>query len=259
MLLAIDCGNTNTLFALHDGKRWRGQWRFSTETGRTADEYAAWLFQLLSMKGLKIQHIRRCIASTVVPQSLFHLRNLARRYFDCDLLVVGDGGFDAGIELRIDNPSEVGADRLVNTAGALEKYKPPLIIVDSGTATTFDVIGSDGAFEGGIITPGINLSLVALNNAAAKLPRIEIRKPDKIVGSNTVTAMQSGIFWGYVALIDGLVAQIKAEREEEMTVIGTGGVVSLFEGSTKMIDYFDAELTLDGLVRIAKNAGGKLW
>jgi type III pantothenate kinase len=249
MLLAIEQGNTNTLFAVHDGADWVAQWRTATESTRTADEYAVWLIQLLAMRGLQISDLHACIISSVVPQSIFNLRNLSRRYLSVDPLVIGEG-VDLGIQARILKPTEAGADRLVNAVGAHLKYPGDLIVIDSGTATTFDVVAADGAFEGGIIAPGINLSLQALHEAAAMLPRIAIQKPETVIGKDTVSNMQSGVFWGYVALIEGLVDRIKAEWGKPMTVIGTGGVASLFEGATTSIDHFDPDLTLRGLLEI---------
>ena len=250
MLLAIDSGNTNTLFAIHDGKDWAIEWRIATEATRTADEYAVWLHQLLSMQGLSFANISDCVISTVVPQSLFNMRNLVRRHLDVEPIIVGEEGVEVGIGVDTDNPKEVGADRLVTALGAVKTYPGDLIIIDSGTATTFDIISKEGVFEGGIIAPGINLSVRALHDAAAQLPRIAIKKPDVIVGKNTVEAMQSGIFWGYIGLIDGLVKRIKAERGSPMTVIGTGGVASLFEGSSETIDVYNSQLTIDGLYEI---------
>ena len=249
MLLAIEQGNTNTLFAVHDGADWIAQWRTATESSRTADEYAVWLSQLLSMHDLKLDALDGCIISSVVPQSIFNLRNLSRRYLNVEPLVIGDN-VDLGIAVRILKPSEAGADRLVNAIGAHLVYPGDLIIIDSGTATTFDVVAADGAFEGGVIAPGINLSLQALHEAAAMLPRIAIQKPERVIGKDTVSNMQSGVFWGYVALIEGLVARIKAEWGRPMTVIGTGGVASLFEGATTSIDRFDPDLTIRGLLEI---------
>ena len=249
MLLAIEQGNTNTLFAVHDGTEWVAQWRTATESSRTADEYAVWLSQLLTMRGLSIKQLDGCIISSVVPQSIFNLRNLSRRYLSVEPLVIGDN-VDLGIGVRILKPSEAGADRLVNAIGAHLAYPGDLIIIDSGTATTFDVVAADGAFEGGVIAPGINLSLQALHEAAAMLPRIAIQRPERVIGKDTVSNMQSGVFWGYVALIEGLVARIKAEWGKPMTVIGTGGVASLFEGATDSIDRFDPDLTIRGLLEI---------
>src|SRR3954469_6117345 len=208
MLLAIEQGNTNTLFAVHDGERWTAQWRAATESGRTADEYAVWLSQLLSMAGLALGAFDACIISSVVPQSIFNLRNLARRYLHVEPLVIGENA-DLGIPVRIDKPSEAGADRLVNAIGAHIAYDGGLIVIDSGTATTFDVIASDGGMEGCAIAPGINLSMEALHQAAAKLPRVAIQRPrgNTAIGKDTVASMQSGVFWGYIALIEGLVAR----------------------------------------------------
>ena len=249
MLLAIDSGNTNTLFAIHDGSDWVAQWRSATDPTRTADDYAVWLSALLQMNGLSLADLDACIISTVVPQSLFNMRNLARRYIDVEPLVIGEG-VELGVPIRYPKPEEIGADRLVNAVGAHIAHKGALLVVDSGTATTFDVVGADGAFEGGIISPGINLSMRALHDAAAKLPRIEIRAPERVIGKNTVSAMQSGIFLGYIELIDGLSRRVKAEYGAPMTVIATGGVASLFEGASREIDEFDGDLTIRGLLEI---------
>ncbi len=249
MLLAIEQGNTNTMFAVHDGDQWIAQWRAATEPSRTADEYAVWLSQLLAMAGLQLGVFGGCIISSVVPQSIFNLRNLARRYLHVEPLVIGEN-VDLGIPVRIEKPSEAGADRLVNAIGAHIVYPGDLIVIDSGTATTFDVVASDGGLEGCAIAPGINLSMEALHQAAAKLPRVAIQKPQRIVGKDTVGAMQSGVFWGYISLIEGLIARIKSEWDRPMTVIGTGGVASLFHGSTMAIDHFDPDLTIRGMLEI---------
>lgn len=253
MLLAIEQGNTNTLFAVHDGQAWIAQWRTATEASRTADEYAVWLNQLLEMAGLKLSGLDACIISTVVPQSLFNLRNLSRRYLHAEPLVVGENA-TLGIDVRIEKPSEAGADRLVNAVGGFIAYGGPLILVDSGTATTFDVVGPDGAFEGGVIAPGINLSMQALHQAAARLPRIGIERPDRVIGRGTVEAMQSGVYWGYVGLIDSLIERVKAEYGKPMKVVATGGVASLFEGATQHIDAFDHDLTIRGLLEIYRRS-----
>ncbi len=257
MLLAIDCGNTNTLFAIHDGRDWCAQWRSSTDSTRTADEHAVWLSQLMELSGYAFDDIAACVISTVVPQALFNLRNLSRRYIGAEPVIVGETGIDLGIEVRLPRPQEAGADRLVNALGARGVYAGPLIIIDSGTATTFDVISADGAFEGGIIAPGINLSMQALHAAAAKLPRVAIARPQKVMGNDTVSAMQSGVFWGYIDLIDGLVNRLKSERGEAMTVIATGGVVSLFEGASSTIEHYDPELTMRGLLEVWRLNGGE--
>jgi type III pantothenate kinase len=249
MLLAIDAGNTNTVFAVHDGTRWRAQWRASTSAERTADEYVTWLSQLMAMQEFALDSIEDCIISTVVPQSLFNLRTLCKRYFHVDPLVIGEG-VDLGIRIEMDRPGEVGADRLVNAVGAHVRYDGPLLIIDSGTATTFDVVDADGTYQGGIIAPGVHLSLEALHRAAAKLPRVAIARPDRVVGKNTVTAMQAGVFWGYIGLIEGVVARVKAEYRTPMTVVATGGVMTLFQGATDVIEHFDSEVTIRGLYEI---------
>ncbi|WP_091739699.1 type III pantothenate kinase [Phenylobacterium immobile] len=259
MLLAIEQGNTNTMFAVHDGATWIAQWRSATDSTRTADEYAVWLSQLLAMGGLQFEIVDACIISSVVPQSIFNLRNLARRYMHVEPLVIGENA-ELGIQVRIDKPSEAGADRLVNAIGAHVAYPGDLIVIDSGTATTLDVISGDGAFEGGVIAPGINLSMEALHAAAAKLPRVAIQRPrgNTVIGKDTVSAMQSGVFWGYIAMIEGMVARIKGEWGKPMTVIGTGGVASLFHGATTAIDHFDPDITIRGLLEIHRtNTTGK--
>jgi len=258
MLLAIDVGNTNTKFAVHDGASWRGQWRASTDSTRTADEYAPWLSQIMGLSGLVFTDVSACIISTVVPQALFNLRNLSRRYVGAEPLVIGEPGVELGIEVRIDKPSEAGADRLVNAVGAFIEYGGPAIVIDSGTATTFDIVGSDGAFEGGIILPGINLSLQALHDAAARLPRVEIRDPGRVSGKDTVSAMQSGIYWGSIDMIEGLCRRIRQEYGAPMKTIATGGVAALFEGAFPTIDHFDQDLTSRGLLEIFKRNGGTL-
>ena len=255
MLLAIEQGNTNTLFAVHDGSDWIAQWRTATQSNRTADEYAAWLFQLLAMTGLKFEMLDACIISSVVPQSVFNLRNLARRYLKVEPLVIGEN-VELGIPVRLEKPSEAGADRLVNAIGAHSVFPGDLIVIDSGTATTFDIVAADGGFEGGVIAPGINLSMEALHTAAAKLPRVAIRRPVKTIGRETVGAMQAGVFWGYIALIAGLIARIKAEWGRPMTVVATGGVASLFQGATDAIDHFDSDLTIRGLLEIHRRNSG---
>jgi type III pantothenate kinase len=258
MLLAIDVGNTNTKFAIWDGQSWRAQWRASTDTTRTADEYAPWLDHIMALNKLAFKDISACIISTVVPQALFNLRNLSRRYIGAEPMVIGEDGLKLGIEVRIDKPNEAGADRLVNAVGAFVNYGGPAIVIDSGTATTFDIVAADGAFEGGVILPGINLSLQALHEAAARLPRVEIRDPGRVIGKDTVTAMQSGIFWGSIEMIEGLCRRIREEYGKPMKTIATGGVASLFEGAFPTIDYFDQDLTSRGLLEIFRRNGGKL-
>lgn len=251
MLIAIDVGNTNSVIALYDREKPLAQWRVSTSSTRTADEYAVWLDQIMAMSGFKLADITDCIISNVVPQSLFHFRNLSRRYFNCEPFVVTAASIP-GVEVRIPKPSEAGADRLVNAVGAFVAYGGPLVVVDSGTATNFDMVGKDGGFEGGIISPGINLSMQALHDAAAQLPRVAIERPARVIGKDTVGAMQSGVFWGYIGLIEGLITRIKEEYPEPLKVVATGGVASLFQGATDCIDIFDGDLTIRGLFEIHK-------
>ncbi len=250
MLLAIDVGNTNTVFAIHDGSDWVARWRSHTDPTRTADDYAVWLSQMCRMEGLPFGELTGCVISTVVPQAQFNFRNLARRYLNTEPMFIGDPEVKLGVEVRISRPEQAGADRLVNAVGAHVAYDGALVVVDSGTATTFDVVGGDGGFEGGIISPGINLSLKALHDAAASLPRIAIQRPPQVIGKDTVSAMQSGIFLGYVDLIDGLVRRIRGEYGQPVTVIGTGGVASLFEGSSTEIDIYDHDVTIRGLLEV---------
>ncbi len=259
MLLTIDCGNTNTGFAMFEGEDCVGSWRTSTNTSRTADEYAVWLTQLLALSGLSLKDIDDVIIANVVPETAFNLKTLCRRHFGLTPMVVGTGNVDLGIDIRIDNPREVGADRVVNAIGAAARYDGALIVIDFGTATTFDVVESDGGYAGGVIAPGINLSLEALYRAAAQLPRIVIEQPEssrnsdeptRIIGKNTREAMRAGIFWGYVGLINGIVSQIKTEYGAPMTVVATGGLAPIFLSSTDAIQHVDPDITLRGLVLI---------
>ena len=252
MLLAINANNTNTVFAVYDGATLRGSWRCATDPKRTADEYVVWLTQLMSFKTLRREDIDAAILSSVVPATVFNLKTLCRRYFGCDPLVIGEPNCRLGIELRVDEPHTVGADRILNTVAGKDLYSAPLIVVDLGTATTFDVVDKDGNYCGGPIAPGINLSLHALELAAAKLPHVAIERPARVIGRNTVQCMQSGLFWGYVALIEGLVHRIREEFGAPMGVVATGGLVPLFAGSTPVIERIDPDLALWGLYLIHK-------
>ncbi len=250
MLLVVDAGNTNVVFAVHDGANWRGTWRIATEPQRTSDEYAVWLLTLLNLSGLKQAEIDRAVIGTVVPAALYHLRRLCRDWFSTEPLVARSS-LDWGFEIKVDNPAEVGADRLLNTRAARQAHHGRLVMLDFGTATTFDVVDSDGAYLGGVIAPGINLSIEALHKAAARLPRIGIGRPQAVIGRSTVPAMQSGIYWGYVGLVEGLVARIRAEIEAPMRVVATGGLAPLLAEGTTVIDVIDPDLTLDGLRLLA--------
>ena len=253
MLLAIDVGNTNIVFALCEGEDIRQRWRISTDRERTADEYAVWLHQLMSLEHVEHTHIDAAIIATVVPPTLFNLQHLCRKYFKCEPLVVGGEGVEYGIRIDLPNPGEAGADRIVNAVAAHASWPGDLIVVDFGTATTFDVVAHDGSYQGGVIAPGINLSMDALYMAAAKLPRIAVEPPGgngSVIGKNTIHAMQSGVFYGYVGLIEGLTTRIKSEVGRPMTVIATGGLATLFNRHTAAIDTVDGDLTIRGLIRI---------
>lgn len=250
MLLAIDSGNTNIVFAVFEDEELRGEWRSSSDARRTADEYGVWLAQLMQLAELKPGDISDCVVATVVPETLYSLKTLCRKYFGCEPVVIGEPGVKLGLEVLAESPDEVGADRLVNAAAAQSRYGGPLIIIDFGTATTFDVVDEKGNYFGGVIAPGINLSLDALHMAAAKLPRVAVQKPLTVIGRRTVPAMLSGVYWGYMGLLEGLVARIKEEYGEEMKVIATGGLAPLFAEGTPVIDHLDQGLTLRGLAEI---------
>jgi type III pantothenate kinase len=247
MLLGINANNTNTVFSVWDGDQLKGAWRAATDTRRTADEYVVWLDHLLALEGLSRPKLTGTIIASVVPEANFNLLTLCRRYCRSEPLMVGDDGVEIGARSLVDRPEEVGADRLLNTVAAHDRYKGPLVVVDFGTSTNFDVVDADGNFCGGVIAPGVNLSMTALHMAAAKLPSVRIRRVEQVIGKNTVACMQSGLFWGYVGLIEGLVGRIKREFGAPMKVIATGGLTPLFEGAIAGIDHVDPNLTLWGL------------
>lgn len=249
MLLLIDVGNTNTVFAVYREREPLGQWRLSTARERTAEEYAALLIQLMSIGGFARADVGAVVISSVVPQTVFPLRRMSRDFFAREAFVVGED-VPIPIENKLINPKEAGADRLVNALAAVKRYPPPLMVVDFGTATTFDIVDEDGAFIGGIIAPGINLSIEALHQAAAKLPRIAVQPPPQVIGRSTVQAMQSGVFWGYVGLIEGLARRVQDEYGKPMTVIATGGLAPLFARYCKTVEHVDPDLTMIGLVEI---------
>lgn len=249
MLLAVDAGNTNVVFALVDGERnIRARWRIATDPRRTADEYVVWLNQLLTLEGYARDDVEAVVIGTVVPRALHNLEVLAQKYFGAPALVAGRD-LPWGIALDVDEPASVGADRALNVIAAHEKYEGDLVIVDFGTATTFDVADYSGAYKGGIIAPGINLSLDALVGAAAKLPRIAIEAPETatVIGRTTVSQMQIGIFWGYVAMMEGLIARMRAEIGRPVRVIATGGLAVLFEQHSDAFDAIEPDLTIQGL------------
>ncbi len=249
MLLAIDCGNTNTVFAIWDGEKFLCTLRTSTHHARTADAYFTWYSTLVKHYGIEVD-ITDVIISSTVPRVVFNLRVFADRFFGCRPLVVGKPDCLLPADPRVDEGTIVGPDRIVNAAGAYARHGGDLIVVDFGTATTCDVVAKDGAYIGGIIAPGVNLSLEALHMAAAALPHIDISKPEKVIGTNTVDCMQSGVFWGYIALVKECCARIKAEREREMTVIGTGGLAPLFAETEELFDVIEDDLTMHGLTVI---------
>ena len=238
------------VFAVYDGETRRGEWRSSTNPSRTADEYAVWLRQLMALEDLTSEDVDAAIIANVVPKADFPLRTLCRDYFHAEPIIIGEPAVDLGVGVLVDNPGEVGADRLVNAVGAHGNFSGPLIIIDFGTATTFDIVDGDGNYCGGVIAPGINLSLEALDAAAAKLPRVAIKRPPQVIGTGTISAMQSGIFWGYVGLIEGLVERIRGEYGADMTVIATGGLAPLFADATPAIQHLDPHLTMRGLLAI---------
>jgi type III pantothenate kinase len=257
MLLAIDAGNTNIVFAVHDGKEMRSEWRAVTETTRTADEYAVLLQPLLALEGLTFSDLDAAIIASVVPAAMFDLRMFCRKYLKCDPIVIGDPDVELGIDIKVDRPNAVGADRLVNAIAAHAAYKGALIVVDFGTATTFDIISEKGDYEGGVIAPGANLSAEALHQAAAMLPRVAVARTQSVIGKDTIPAMQSGLYWGYLGLIEGIVTKIKEEYGSPMTVIGTGGLANLFHKQTTSIDHLDPDLTIRGLIMIHKRNAKK--
>lgn len=257
MLLAVDVGNTNIVFAMFDGSEMRTRWRIATDPRRTGDEYAVWLIQLMQIEGIARSDVTAMIVSSVVPRTRHNLDVLARKYFDVAPLFAGEGEAQWGIQIDVDEPRSLGADRAVNAIAAHAKYRGDLIIVDFGTATTLDVVDSGGAYKGGIIAPGINLSLDALVNNTAKLPRIAIEQPrdDSVIGRNTEDQMLIGVFWGYIAMMEGLIARLKAETGRPMRVIATGGLAVLFNDHTDVFDEVDGDLTLQGLAMLAQRAG----
>jgi type III pantothenate kinase len=249
MLLAIDVGNTNIVFALVKAGEIHARWRIATDARRTADEYAVWLRQLLELEGYTSEDVSAVMIGTVVPRATHNLEVLASKYFKVKALIAGQGEAEWSIGLDVDEPHSVGADRVLNAIAAHAKHPGNLVIVDFGTATTFDLVGPDGAYRGGIIAPGINLSIDALVNAAAKLPRIAIEAPDgdSVIGRTTESQMLIGIYWGYVAMMEGLIARLRKEIGAKVTVIGTGGLATLFDKKTQVFDSVEPDLTIQGL------------
>ncbi len=249
MLLAIDCGNTNTVFSIWDGRQFLATWRIATDHKRTADEYFVWLSSLMMLTKIDAD-VTEAIISSTVPRVVFNLRVLCDRYFGTRPIVVGRPDCRLPVSPRVDQGTTVGPDRLTNTVAGFDRHGGDLIIVDFGTATTFDVVDSDGAYIGGVIAPGVNLSLEALHMAAAALPHIDVTKPQAAIGTNTVACMQSGVYWGYIGLVEGIVRQIRLERERPMKVIATGGLAALFNQGFDLFDSVEDDLTMHGLVLI---------
>ncbi len=257
MLLAIDVGNTNTVFAIFDKDKKLSEWRCSTLEERTADEYFVWLKSVMELENQKISFIKAVILSSVVPQVGFNLRILSDRYFSCRPLVVGKADCNLPIEVNVDAGANVGPDRLVNTAAAFDKYGGNIIIVDFGTATTFDVVGKKGAYLGGAIAPGVRTSVKALHQTAAALPYVDIGKPGNVIGKNTKECIQSGVFWGYIGLIEGLIQRIRQDRSVRMKTVATGGLAPLFGRETNIFNQIDLDLTMHGMkVIYAYNQNG---
>jgi len=256
MLLAADVGNTNVVFALFDGDRIKARWRIASDPRRTGDEYAVWLMQLMQIEGIDRSQITQVIFGTVVPRAVHNLTVLSEKYFGVTPLIAGQGRAEWGLAIDVDEPGSLGADRALNTIAAHAKYDGDLIVVDFGTATTFDAVDFTGAYKGGIIASGINLSLDALVGNTAKLPRIAIRVPEgtSVIGRNTEDQMLIGVFWGYVAMMEGLIQRMRDEIGRPAKVIATGGLAVLFNEKTDIFDAVDADLTLEGLALLASRA-----
>ena len=256
MLLAADVGNTNVVFALFDGREIKARWRIATDPRRTGDEYAVWLLQLLKIEGYERQDVTRIIFASVVPRANHNLTVLAEKYFGLTPIIAGQGEAAWPFAIDVDQPSSLGADRALNILAAHEKYGGDLIVVDFGTATKFEAIDFNGTYKGGIIAPGINLSLDALVGKTAKLPRIAIRAPEttSVIGRNTEDQMLIGIFWAHVAMMEGLIARMRAEIGRPAKVVATGGLAILFDQKTEIFDHVDADLTIHGLAILAERA-----
>ena len=249
MLLAIDCGNTNTVFSIWDGTTWLCTLRTSTHHGRTADAYFTWFSTLVKHYDIELD-IKDVIISATVPRVVFNLRIFSDRFFNCRPLVVGKPECALPNAPRVDAGTKVGPDRLANAAGAYDRHGGNVVVVDFGTATNFDVVAEDGAYVGGVISPGVNLSLEALALGAAALPHVDISQPEHVIGVNTVECIQSGVFWGYTGLIEGITSRIKNEYGKPMKVVGTGGLAPLFASAENLFDVIEDDLTMHGLIVI---------
>ncbi|WP_088105915.1 type III pantothenate kinase [Halalkalibacter urbisdiaboli] len=257
MILVVDVGNTNIVFGVYEGKELLHHWRIATSRQKTEDEYAMTLKAFFDHEGLTLNMIEGIIISSVVPPIMFSLEQMCKKYFHIQPMIIGPG-IKTGLNIKYENPREVGADRIVNAVAAIQLYGSPLIIVDFGTATTYCYVNEEQQYLGGAIAPGISISTEALYTRASKLPRIEIAKPSQIVGKNTVHAMQAGIFYGYVGQVDGIVNRLKEQAKTNPTVIATGGLATLIAEETTSIDVVDRFLTLKGLQMIyEKNVRAK--
>jgi len=247
VILVIDVGNTNIVLGVYEGKKLLTYWRMGTNKEKTSDEYGMFMINLLKNEKIDPQKIEAVIVASVVPPIMYSLEHAIRKYFKTEPIIVGPG-VKTGINIKYENPREVGADRIVNAVAAVEIYGKPLIIVDFGTATTFCAINSKGDYLGGIICPGIKVSAEALFQKAAKLPRIELVKPEYVIGRNTVVSMQSGIVYGYIGQVDYIVRRMKKEmNEDNIKVIATGGMARLIASEAETIDEINGNLTLEGL------------
>lgn len=256
MLLAIDAGNTNVVFALYDGKEILHSWRCKTDAARTADEYASWLYPLFRKVDLDFDVVDDTVVGTVVADANFNLHHLCEKHFGQKPLMVGQDKIDLPLRVKINKPEEMGADRLLHAMAVRRHYRYPAIVVDFGTSTTYDVIDEEGDHCGGIISPGVNLSLAALRQAAAALPKIAVRKTDTVIGKDTVHAMQSGMYWGVLSSVEGLVARLSAEMGCKPFVLATGGLSPLFAQGSDKIDLHDEDLTMKGLIAVYEYVRG---
>jgi type III pantothenate kinase len=250
MLFVLDVGNTNTVLGVFEQDQLKHEWRIKTDRYKTEDEFGMLIKSLLDHKGIAFSDIHGVIISSVVPPIMFALEKMCKLYFNIEPLVIGKADVQSHLKMQYPNPHEIGADRIVNAVGAITEYKGPLIIIDFGTATTYCYVNENEEYVGGVISPGINVSMEALYSKASKLPKIEIVPPERVVGTSTVEAMQSGVFYGYVGQVDGIVKRIEKQHSVKATVIATGGLASLISHESETIDHVDPHLTLKGLYLI---------